>query len=60
MEHDVMYLNSDEAVAMANLDFEIKMEEYVQVHTLERKKNKGNPGEGISAASESLVAAKTA
>ena len=36
-----MYLNSDEAVAMANLDFEIKMEEYVQVHTLERKKNKG-------------------
>ena len=55
-----MYLNSDEAVAMANLDFEIKMEEYVQVHTLERKKNKGNPGEGISAASESLVAAKTA
>jgi hypothetical protein len=45
---------------MANLDLDIKKEEYAQVHSSERKKNKGNPGESISAASESLVAAKTA
>jgi hypothetical protein len=32
----------------------------VQVHSSERKKNKGNQGEGIPAASESLVAAKSA
>ena len=38
----------------------IQKEEYAQVCTSERKKNKGNPGEGVPAASESLVAAKTA
>ena len=60
MEHDVKYLNAEEAVATANLDLDIKKEEYAQVRTSERKKNKGNPGEGVPAASESLVAAKTA
>ena len=60
MEHDVKYLNAQEAVTMVNLDLDIKMEEYAQVPTLEKKKNKGNPGEGIPAASKSLVAAKTA
>jgi hypothetical protein len=39
---------------------DIKKEEYAQIRTSERKKNKGNLGEGVSAASESLVAAKTA
>jgi hypothetical protein len=39
---------------------DIKKEEYAQVCSLERKKNKGNPGESVPAASESLVAAKTA
>jgi len=39
---------------------EIKKEEYAQVRASERKKNKGNPGESVPAASESLVAAKTA
>jgi len=32
----------------------------VQVCTSERKKNKGNTGESVTAVSESLVAAKTA
>jgi hypothetical protein len=60
MEHDIKYLNAEEAIATANLDLDIKKEEYSQVHALERKKNKGNPGEGVPAASKSLVAAKTA
>jgi hypothetical protein len=60
MEHDVKYLNAEEAVATANLDLDIKKEKYAQVHTSERKKIKGNSGEGVPAASESLVAAKTA
>jgi hypothetical protein len=54
MEYDIKYLNAEEAVDTANLDLDIKKEEYVQVCTLERKKNKGNPGEGVPAASESL------
>jgi len=58
MEHDVKYLNAKEAVATANLDLDIEKEEYMQVCTLEKKENKGNSGEGIPAASESLVAAK--
>jgi hypothetical protein len=60
MENDIKYLNAKEAVARANLDLGIKKEEYAQVCTLERKKNKGNPGEGVPAASESLVSAITA
>jgi hypothetical protein len=60
MEHDVKYLNAEEAITMANLDLDIKKEEHMQVRTSERKKNKGNPGEGIPAASKSLVAAKPA
>jgi hypothetical protein len=60
MEHDVKYLNAEKAVAIANLDLDIEKQEYAQVCTLERKKNKGNPGEGVHATSESLVAAKTA
>jgi hypothetical protein len=60
MEHDVKYLNTKEEVTTANLDLDIKKEEYAQVCTLEKRKNKGYPGEGASAASESLVAAKTA
>jgi hypothetical protein len=59
MEHDVKFSNAKEAVANATLDMEIKKEEYAQVHSLERKKMKGNPG-GIPAASESLVASKSA
>jgi len=38
MEHDVKYLNAEEAVAMANLDLDIKKEVYAQARTLERKK----------------------
>ena len=60
MEHDVKYQNAKEAVATANLDLEIKKDKYAQVCTLEKRTNKGNPGEGIPDASESLVAAKTA
>jgi hypothetical protein len=60
MEHDVKYLNAEEVVATANLDLDIKKEEYAQVRTSEKRKNKGNPGEGTSTASESQVAAKTA
>ena len=60
MEHAIKYQNAKEAVTTANLDLDIKKEEYVQVWAAERKKNKGNPGESIPAASESLVAAKTA
>ena len=60
MEHDVKCQNTKEAVANANLDLEIKKEEYAQVRTSEKRKNKGKPGEGVPAASESLVAAKTA
>jgi hypothetical protein len=60
MEHAVKYLNAEEAVAMANLDLDIKKEDYAQVCASERKKNKGNPGASVTAASEALVAAKTA
>ena len=60
MEHDAKFLNAEEAVAMTTLDLGIRNEEYAQVCTSEREKNKGNPGESIPAASKSLVAAKTA
>ena len=60
MDHDVKFLNAEEAVATEKLDLEIKKEEYAQVHKSERKKNKGNPGEHVPATSESLVAAKSA
>ncbi len=43
MEHDIKFQNAKEAVATANLDLDIRKEEYVQVCTLDRKKNKGNP-----------------
>jgi hypothetical protein len=58
MEHDIKYLTAKakEAVATANLDLDIKKEEYEKVSTSERQ----NSGEGVPAASESLVAAKTA
>jgi hypothetical protein len=42
MEHDGKYLNAKEAAATANLDLDIKKEEYAQVGASERKKNKGN------------------
>ena len=41
---------------MVNLDLDIKKEECTQVRILEEKKNKWNPGEGIPATYESLVA----
>jgi hypothetical protein len=57
---EVKFLNPKEAVAMATLDLDIRKEEYAQVHNSERKKSKRNPVESIPAASESLVAAKSA
>ena len=60
MEHDVKFINAEEAVATAKLDLEIKKEEYAKVHNMERKKEQGNPGESIPVASKSLVAAKSA
>jgi hypothetical protein len=60
MEHDMNFSKAKEAVTTATLDLEIRKEEYTQVHSTERKKNKGNPGEGIPATSDSLAAAKTA
>ena len=60
MEHDVKFSNAKETVATAILDLEIKKEEYAQVRASERKKDKGNPGERVPAAVESLAAAKTA
>ena len=60
MEHDVKFSRAKEAVANAMLDLEIIKEEYAQVFSLKRKKTKGSQGEGIPAASKSLVAAKLA
>ena len=60
MEHDVNFSKTKEAVANAMLVLEIKNDEYVQVCSSEKKKTKGNPGEGIPAASESIVAANSA
>ncbi len=60
MEHDVKISKAEEAVANATLDLEIRKEEYAQVRSKEKKKTKGNRGEGIPATSESLVAAKSA
>ena len=60
MEHDINFSKAEEGVANAILDLEIKKDESAQVCNSERKKTKGNPGEGIPAASESLVAAKSA
>ena len=45
---------------MQYMTWRLKKEEYVQVHSSERKKTKGNPGESVPAVSESLVAAKLA
>ena len=50
MEHDIKFLNAKEAVATATLDLDIRKEEYAQVCSSERKKNKGNPGESVPAA----------
>jgi hypothetical protein len=44
---------------MANLDLDIEKEEYAQVHASEKKEQR-EPRRSIPAASESLVAAKTA
>jgi hypothetical protein len=41
VEHDVKFSRAEEAVANAILDLEIKKEEYAQVHSLERKRQKG-------------------
>jgi hypothetical protein len=41
MEHDVKFLNAEEAVATANIDLEIKKDKYAQVCNSESKKNKG-------------------
>ena len=60
MEHDVNISKAKEAVETAALDLDIQKEENMQVCSTERKKSKGNPGEGIPATSESLVATKTA
>ena len=60
MEHDVKSSSAEEVVATALLDLEIKKEEYAQVRSSGRKKNKGNSGESIHAAFQSLVAAKSA
>jgi hypothetical protein len=60
MEHDIKFSSAKEAVATALVDMEIKKEDYVQVSSSERKKNKGYPGESIPASSESLVAARSA
>ena len=60
MEHDVKCQEAEEAVETAVMELDIKKEEYVKVRTSERKKNKGNTGEDAPAASESLVAARTA
>jgi hypothetical protein len=38
MEHDVKYQNTEEAIANANLDLEIKKEEYAQVRTSEKRR----------------------
>jgi hypothetical protein len=56
LEHDIKF--SSAATALLNLG--IKNDEYAQVRSSERKQNKGNPGESVPAASESLVAAKSA
>ena len=60
MEHDVKCQDAEEPVETAIMDFDIKKEEYAKVRTSEKKKTKGNAGEDTPAASESLVAAKTA
>jgi hypothetical protein len=60
MENDVKFLNAKEAIATVTLDLDIRKEEYAQVRNSERKKNKGNQGESVPAASKSLVAAKSA
>ena len=43
MEHDVNFSKAKEAVANATLDLEIKKDEYMQVHSTEKKRTKGNP-----------------
>ena len=41
IEHDIKFLNAEEAIAMAILDLDIRKEKYAQVCSSERKKNKG-------------------
>ena len=41
MEHDVKYLNAKEAVTTANLDLDIKKEEYVQFVPQRERRTKG-------------------
>jgi len=37
MKHDIKYLNAEEAVATANLNLDIKKEEYAQVCASKKK-----------------------
>ena len=60
MEHDIKCRDSEEAVETAVMDLDIKKEEYAKVRASEKKKTRGNSGEDAPAASESLVAARTA
>ena len=41
MEHDVKYLNAEEAFATVNLDLDIKKEEYAQFAPPRKRKTKG-------------------
>jgi hypothetical protein len=47
MEHDINFSKAKEDVANATLDLEIKKDEHAQVHRMEKKKTKGNLGEGV-------------
>jgi hypothetical protein len=40
MEHDVKFLNAEEAVATAILALDIRKEEYTQVHTSEKEEQR--------------------
>ena len=60
MEHDATCQDAEEAVETALMDLEMKKEEYAIICTSEKKKTKGNTDDGVQAASESLVEAKTA
>jgi hypothetical protein len=55
---DANFANAEKAVTNAKLDADLAKTEYAQVHSSEKKKNKGNKLQGTIPNSEALVAAK--
>ena len=55
---DINFANAEKAVTAAKLDAHLSKTEYAQVHSSQKRKNKGNKSEGTIPDSEAPVASK--